>query len=179
MVTLLRLVLAGLVIGVAIGAGTALAHVATPWQMVQGNTVYGTISHSTTNDPFGFPDFSYDEDHVGWADADYPDATHFKLYDTGYWNGSSDDPDHVVFGIAHIWDEYGNQSVSDFSWYCTKVDGINEARDVDDSPWDYDGLGTVNNYVYWDHYIYKIPESSCLEVDDSVIHYSDWQSAPD
>jgi hypothetical protein len=168
------LVVASVVLGLLLGSGGAIAHVFSYWSIVDSYHIYSTVTHSTVNEPGGFPDFSYGEDHDGWADNDYPSATHFKLYDTGYYNGWSDDPNHVIFGVAYTEDEYLNNAVADFSWYCAEVDGMDEVRSLEET-WDYNGLNSTNNYVIWIQYVYKI-DAFCFEIDDHFEHYSQWKA---
>lgn len=174
---------ASIVLGLVLGSGTAMADAPVFWDMVDSYHTYGPETRELIDDPGypAFPDHGYEEDHVGWADDDYPNATHFKLYDTGYYDGWSDSPAYVRFGTAWVKDQQSNHARVDFAWVCSYVDGIDEVRSIDTNEypytyWEYDGFTSQNSQAQYIQYVGKHDDPTCLYPSNWREHWSIWET---
>ena len=139
------LVLASIIVGAAVGAGAASAHVFNhPDGMESGWRFYSTTDvnpDSTHSQSSGWGSMSYEEEHWAGASSDF---TYFAVDDTRYFDGSHSGTTRWLTD-QFIWDDQGEHSVKyPFLWLCTQIDGLDSTRTND---WEYDGLDSYNDTV--------------------------------
>ena len=161
------LIVASLIMGGLIGTSVAYAHVAW-WDSEEGIGVSETATHTRGN----YVNFQYDADHVVEADADYPDTTEFTIYDAHFYNGEADS--NVIFGQTYIFASEGGELLTSLDFWCTAVDDV-DTRKL--TYWSTDDLGSSNNHVAFEQYLWKTTASGSCALADSVKHYEAWQTS--
>ncbi len=136
--------------------GAALASDDLAWEMLQFTNGYSGIHHQSS---VLYPIYKYSAEHWGWADAYYPNATHFELGDLFYSNGTSENPDGIVFFFTDIYDAAGIDSYRYSGVQCRRIQGINFYDTF--PPYEFDQLGPSNNFVMMEQYVYEVPVQDC------------------
>ena len=147
--------------------------------MVASHHIYGPEARDLTDAPGHppFPDHGYEEDHTGWADDDYPNATHFKLYDTGYYDGWPDKPTKVRFGAAWVKDKHSKHKTVDYAWQCVHVNGVDDVRSINSNTrWEYDDFTSQNDEAQYIQYVVLHSDVTCIYHSSSVEHWSIWNA---